>query len=84
LGVVTPQKRRRGVRTLREAEAPGNTPDVNVEQQLLRKSAGGDSLPNVPLPDVPPPDVPLQDVPLPAVPLPDVPVPEARQDGSVG
>jgi len=66
---VTPQKPRPAAQTLREAEAAGNTPDVDVEQQLLGESAGGDSLPDVPLPDVP---------------LPDVPIPEARPDDSVG
>jgi hypothetical protein len=59
---------------VREAAAAGNTSDVNVEQQQLGESAGGDSLPNVPLPDVHLPDVLL----------PDVPLTEARPDGSVG
>jgi len=45
-----------------------------VDQQLLIESAGGNSLPDVPLPDVPLPDVPL----------PDAPLPEARPHGSVG
>jgi hypothetical protein len=84
LGFVTPQKPRPVVPTLREAEAARKTLDVNVEQQLLGKSAGGDSLPDCPLPDVPLLDVPLLDVPLPDVPLPDVPLPEARPDGSLG
>jgi len=89
LGHVTPQKPRTAALTLREAEAAGNTSDVDVEQQLLGELAGGNSLPDVPLPDVPLPDValpdvPLPDVPLPDVPLPDVPLPEARPDGSVG
>jgi hypothetical protein len=89
LGLVTPQKPRPAAPTLREAEAAGNTSDVDVEQQLLGYSAGGDSLSDVPLPGVPLPDVPLPDVPLPDVPLPDVPLPdghlpEARPDGSVG
>jgi len=53
--------------------------DVDVDQQLLIESAGGDSLPDVPLPDVPLPDVSLPDVPLANVPLP-----EPRPDGSVG
>ena len=35
--------------------------DVNVDQQLLSESAGGDSLPNVPLPDVPLPNVRLSE-----------------------
>jgi hypothetical protein len=38
--------------TQREAEAAGNTSEVDVEQQLLIDSAGGDSLPDVTLPDV--------------------------------
>jgi hypothetical protein len=84
LGLVTPQKPRPAVPTLREAEAAGNTSDVDVNQQLLIEWAGGDSLSDVPLPDVPLPDVPLPDVPLPDVPLPDVPLPEVRPDGSVG
>jgi len=86
---VTPQKPRPAAHTLQEAEAAGNPSDVDVEQQLLGESVGGDSLPNVPLPDVPLPDVtvpvvPLPDVPLPDVPPPDVTLPEARSDGSVG
>ena len=91
---MTPQEPRPAGPTLREAEAAGNIADVDVEQQLLCESAGGDShpnirlldvpLPDVPLPDVPLPDVPLRDVLLPDVPLPDVPLPQARPDGSVG
>jgi len=69
LGLVTPQKPRPAVPTFREAEAAGNTFDVDVDQQLLGKSAGGDNLPNVPLPDVP---------------LPEVPLPGARPVGLVG
>jgi hypothetical protein len=89
LGLVPPQKPRPAAPTLREAEAAKNTSDVDVEQQRLGESAGGDSLPDVSLPDVPLPDVPLPDVPLPDVPLPNaslpnVPVPEARSEGSVG
>jgi len=84
-----PLKPRPAAPTLREAEPAGNTSDVDVDHQLLGKSAGGNSLPDVPLPDVPLPDVPLPDVPLPNVPLPNVPLPnvplpEARPDGSVG
>ena len=79
MGLVTPQEPRPAARTLREAEAAGNSSDVNVDQQLLGESAVGDSLPDVPLPDVP-----LPDVALPNVPLPNVPLPEARPDGSVG
>jgi hypothetical protein len=73
---VTPQKPRPVAPTLREGEAAGNTSDVDVEQQLLGKLAGGDCLPDGPLPDVPLADVPLPDVPLPDVPLPDVPLPD--------
>jgi len=62
------------VPTLQEAEAAGNTPHVDVNQQLLIESAGGNSLPNVLLPDVPLPDVPL----------PDVPRLELRPQGPVG
>ena len=36
--------------TLREAEAAGNSSDVDVDEQPLGESAGGDSLPHVPLP----------------------------------
>jgi hypothetical protein len=79
-----PHKPRPAAPTLREAEAAGNTSDVDVEQPLLGKSSGSDSLRDGPLPYVPLPDVPLPDVPLPDVPRPDVPLPEARQDGSVG
>jgi len=74
-GVVTPQKPRPAVPTLREAEAAGNTlhvdvdVDVDVDQQLLIEFAGGDSLPDVSLPDIR---------------LPDVPLPEVRLDGSLG
>jgi hypothetical protein len=76
---VSPQKPRPAVPTLREADAAGNSSDVNVTQQLLIESAGVDSLSDVPLPDVPLPDVPLPDVPL-----PDVAFQEARPDGSIG
>jgi len=76
LGLVTPQKPCPGAPTLREAEAARNTSDVDVDQQLHCKSAGGDSLPDVSLPDVHLPDVPLPDVPLPDIPLPDVPLPD--------
>jgi len=69
LRLVTPQKLCQAAHTLREAEAARNTSDVDVEQQLLGESAGGDSPPNVPHWNVP---------------LPDVTVPEARPDGSVG
>jgi hypothetical protein len=62
LGLVIPQNPRPAVPTLREAQATGNTSNVNRDQQLLIKSAGGHSLSAVPLPDVPVPDVPLSDV----------------------
>jgi hypothetical protein len=39
-----------------KAEAAGNTLDVDVDQQLLGKSACGNNLPNLPLPNVPLPD----------------------------
>ena len=57
---MTPQKPRPAVPTLPQAEPAGNTSDVDVDvdvdQQLLIESAGGDSLPDVPLPDVPLPE----------------------------
>jgi len=89
LGLVTPQKPRPAAPTLQEAEAAGNTSDVDVEQQRLGELADGDSLLDVPLPDVPLQDVllldvSLPDVPLPDVPIPDVPLPEAHPDCSVG
>jgi len=83
LGLVTPQKPRLAVPTLREAEAAGNTSAVDVDQQLVIESAGGDSLPGVPLPDVSLPDIPLPNVPLPNVPIPYVRLPEVRLDGLV-
>jgi len=66
---VTPQKRCLVVRTLAEAEEARNTSDVDVDQQLLIQSAGGDNFP---------------DVPLPVVSLPGVPLTEACPDGTVG
>jgi hypothetical protein len=51
LGLGTPQKPRPAVPTLQQAEAPGNTSHVDVDQQLLDELADGDSLPNVLLPD---------------------------------
>jgi len=74
LGLVMLQKPRLAVPTRREADAARNTSDVDVDQQLLIESTGGDSLPDVPVPDVPLPDVTL----------PNVPLPEARPDGSGG
>ena len=84
LGLVMPQKHCPVVPTQREAEAARNTLDVDVDQNLLIESAGGNSLPDIPLPDVLFPDVPLPDVPLPDVPVPAVPLPEACPEGSVG
>jgi hypothetical protein len=84
LGIVTPQKPRPAVPTLRQAEAAGNTSDVDVNQQLLIKSAVGDSLSDVPLSDDHLPNVPHPDDPLPYDPLPDDPLPEVRLDGLVG
>jgi len=74
LGYVMPQKPCPAMPTLREAEAARNTSDVDVDQQLLGKSAGAESLPDVPLPDIPLPDVLL----------PNLPLPEARLDGLGG
>jgi hypothetical protein len=50
------------VPNLQEVEEEGNTSDVDVDQQLLCESAGGDSLPNVPLPDTLPAGVPVSEV----------------------
>jgi len=57
-GLVTPEKPYLAVPTLQDAEAAGNTWDVDVDQQLLGESADGDSLPEVPLHDVPLPEAP--------------------------
>jgi len=65
--------------TLQEAEAAGNTSDVDVDQQLLGELGGGNSLPDVFHPDIYLPDAPLSDAPL-----PDAPLPEAHPDYSVG
>ena len=75
--------------TLQEAEAAGNTLDVDVEELLLGESAGGNSLSNgplvaVPFPDFPLSDIPLRDVPLSHVRLPNVPLSGVCPDGSVG
>ena len=59
--------------------AAGNTADVSVDQQLLGKSGGGDSLPDIPLPDIA-----LLHVRLPDVAFHNVHLPELRPDGSVG
>jgi len=81
---VGTQKPRPAAPTRQEADAAGNTSDVDVDQQLLGESAGGDSLPDVPLQHVPFPHVPLPDVSLLDVPVPDGPLTEARLDGSLG
>jgi len=52
LALVTPQIPGLAVPSLREAEVPGNTSDVDVDQQLPTELAGGDSLPGVPLPEL--------------------------------
>jgi hypothetical protein len=77
--LLTPQKPCPVVPTLREHVAARNASVVDVDQQLLIESAGGDSLPDVPLPVVPLPNVPIPDVSL-----PDSPLPAARPNGSVG
>jgi len=69
LGFVSPLRIYPMVPTQQEAEAAGNTSDVDVDQQLLRESAVGDSVPVVPLPDVAILDVHLS---------------ETRPDSSVG
>jgi len=48
-----PQKPRPVVPTLREADAAGHTSDVDVHQQLVGESIGGDNLREVPLHDAP-------------------------------
>jgi len=83
-GLVTPQRPGPAAPTGREAEAGRNTSDFDVQQQLLSKSAGGDSLRDVHVRDVPLPDFSHPYIPPPDVPLPYVPVPEARPDVSVG
>ena len=55
--------------TLQEAEAARNTLDVDVDQQLLGKCTGANSLPDGPLPDVS---------------IANAPLPESCPDGSVG
>jgi hypothetical protein len=76
---VTRQKPGPAAPTLQEADTAGNTSNVDMEQQLLSESEGGNGLPDGPLPDVPLPDVPLPDVPV-----PDVPLHETCPYGSVG
>jgi hypothetical protein len=74
LGLVRPPKPSPVASTLPDAEAAGNTLDVDMNQHLLSESAAGDSLS----------DVPLGKVHLPDVPLPNVPLPEVLPDDSVG
>jgi hypothetical protein len=62
-----PPKPGPAVLSLQKAEAARNTLDVDVDQQLLGKSACGDNLPELPLPNVPLPNVPLPNVPLPDI-----------------
>jgi hypothetical protein len=78
LGLITPRKPRPAAVTLREAEAAGKTSAVAVEQQLISKSASGDSLSDVPFPDVP-----LINVALPNVPQPDMRHTERHLDDTV-
>jgi hypothetical protein len=54
------QKSRTAVLTLRAAGAAGITSNVNLEQQLLGESTGGDSFPKVPLPYVPLPEAQVE------------------------
>jgi hypothetical protein len=62
MGLKTLHTLRPAVPTLQEAEAAGNTSDVDIDQLLLGKLAVGFSLTNVPLPNVPLPNAPLLDV----------------------
>jgi len=59
LALLTPQKPRRAVPTVREVEAAGTISDVDVDLQLLWESAGGESLTNVTVPNVALPDARL-------------------------
>ena len=70
--------------TLRQAESARNTSHVDVNQQLLIESAGGDSIFDIPLPNVPLPNVPLLNVPVPNVPLPVVHLRGAGPNGLLG
>jgi len=94
LRLLIRRKPRPAVTTLEEAVAAGSTVHVDVDQELLIESAGGEILSDVPgavllicdvpLPDITLLDVPLTDVLLPGVPLSDIPLPEALPDGSAG
>jgi len=69
MGLVRPHKPRPAVPTLRDAEVTRKSLDVDMDQQLLGESAGGDSVLYVPVPDDP---------------LPNASLPEVRLDGSMG
>ena len=56
LGLLTPQKPRPVAPTLREAEAAGNTFDVDVEQQLLGEIGRWRQYPRCPSPGCPSPE----------------------------
>jgi len=64
-------------------EAAGHTSDVDVEQELLDRAAGGDCLPDVPLPDITLPDFPVPEVPHPNVHLANDTLPVVHPGGSV-
>jgi len=55
VGLVTPEKPRPAVPTLREAEAAGNTSDVDVDQQLRRRIGRWRQSPPCPSPRCPSP-----------------------------
>jgi len=61
LELVTPPKPHHVVPTLWEAEVARYTSDVDVDQQLVGKAAGGESVPGVSLPNVPLPDATLHE-----------------------
>lgn len=52
LALLTPRNPPSVVPTLREAEHAANISDLDVDQQMFGKSAGADSVPEVPLSDV--------------------------------
>ena len=67
LWLVTPQKPHPAMTTRRDANAAGNTSDIDMELEILCESAGGNNFNNSPLTDVSLPDVPLPNVALPNV-----------------
>ena len=71
-GRRTSQKPPPAAPNLQEAEAAENTSDVDMDQQQLSKSAGGDSLCDVPVSDIPLADVPLANVTLADIPVANV------------